>query len=73
LISQGTRHVAFDLAVRPGWENYAPRTVALIKQTTKIAVEMNVAEIVDAHAEQTHVTRDDVEAALLSHMHFDHI
>lgn len=59
--------------MRRDWENYAPKTVALIKATTTVSVKQNVAEILDEHAASTGVSSHDVEAVILSHMHFDHV
>lgn len=79
LVSHGNRHVLFDLGVRLDWENYAPRTVDLIRKTTQCRTEQNVSEILDAHAAgQTDqsspaVRSTDIEAIIWSHHHFDHI
>ncbi|KAK8124344.1 Metallo-hydrolase/oxidoreductase [Apiospora kogelbergensis] len=80
LISHGERHVLFDLGVRRDWDQYAPKTVDLIRRTTQCHTEKNVSEILDAHAEQRAAAGDDsavrstdVEAVVWSHHHFDHI
>lgn len=82
LISHGKRHVLFDLGVRRDWENYAPKTVDLIRRTTQCHTEQNVSEILDAHADAATLTdpaspaavrSTDIEAIIWSHHHFDHI
>jgi hypothetical protein len=70
--------------MRKDWENYAPVTVDLINQTTRVSVEKGVAEILDDQYYQNEVTNDnsaekcmvnstDIEAIIWSHHHFDHV
>lgn len=78
LVSNGERHVLFDLGVRRDWDHYAPKTVDLIQRTTRCHTEKNVSEILDAHADQVGETEravrsTDIEAVIWSHHHFDHI
>ncbi|CAI7591046.1 unnamed protein product [Penicillium palitans] len=77
LVSNGNRHVLFDLGMRVDWENYAPKVVRLIQQTTRVHVEKNVAEILDMQQEWPEdgpvVRSKDIEAIIWSHHHFDHI
>ena len=77
LVSNGNRHVLFDLGMRVDWENYAPKVVRLIQQTTRVHVEKNVAEILDTQQEWPEdgpvVRSKDIEAIIWSHHHFDHI
>ncbi|KAA8644049.1 hypothetical protein EYZ11_004471 [Aspergillus tanneri] len=75
LVSNGSRHILFDLGVRRDWENYAPRTVDLIRRTTRVHVDKNVAEILDAQEQWSGpvVRSKDIEAVIWSHHHFDHI
>ncbi|KAH6660306.1 hypothetical protein BKA67DRAFT_667194 [Truncatella angustata] len=78
LVSHGNRHVLFDLGVRRDWENYAPRTVDLIRRTTRCHTEKNISEILDTYAKQVSdadvvVRSRDIEAIIWSHHHFDHI
>ena len=48
LVSDGHRHIVFDLGVRRDWENYAPSTVSIIKSTTEVETDKNVSEILDS-------------------------
>ncbi|SPQ24134.1 2b39dff3-ee1e-4787-827f-2a7d9516924a [Thermothielavioides terrestris] len=73
LISHGDRHVLFDLGVRKDWHHYAPKTVDLIRRTTRCRTDKNVSEILDEHAALTGVRSADIEAIIWSHHHFDHI
>ena len=75
LISHGDQHVLFDLGVRRDWENLAPRTVSLIRQTTECRTDKNVSEILDEQAglAEPAVRSTDIEAIIWSHHHFDHI
>ena len=73
LISNGKRHVVFDLGVRRDWENYSPSTVSLIRRTTTVETEKNVSEILDHDVNGVHVKSKDIEAVIWSHPHFDHI
>lgn len=63
--------------MRVDWENYAPKVVRLIQQTTRVHVEKNVAEILDTQQEWPEdgpvVRSKDIEAIIWSHPHFDHI
>lgn len=72
LVSNGNRHVIFDLGVRRDWENYSPATVSLIQRTTRVETKANVTEILDAHQHETGVKSTDIEAVIWSHHHFDH-
>lgn len=73
LISNGNRHVLFDLGVRKDWENLSPSMVSMIHQFCEIHNPANVADILDAHTSSTGITRSDIEAVIWSHSHFDHI
>ncbi|KKK20297.1 hypothetical protein P175DRAFT_0439724 [Aspergillus ochraceoroseus IBT 24754] len=77
LVSNGDRHVLFDLGVRRDWDNYAPKTVDLIRRTTQVKTEKNVSEILDSHEDWVGpgpaVRSKDIEAVIWSHHHFDHI
>lgn len=73
LISNGKRHVLFDLGVPKNVENGAPSTVALLKQGFKVTVKQNVAEILDDHSSEVGVKSTDIEAVIWSHHHFDHV
>lgn len=79
LVSNGDRHVLFDLGVRRDWDNYAPKTVDLIRRTTQCHTDQNVSEILDAYAatqaesSSSAVRSTDIEAIIWSHHHFDHI
>ncbi|KFA67836.1 hypothetical protein S40285_08746 [Stachybotrys chlorohalonatus IBT 40285] len=76
LISHVDRHILFDLGVRRDWENYAPKTVDLIRSTTICRTEKNISEILDEHADQLGaegaVRSTEIEAVIWSHHHFDH-
>lgn len=72
LISNGTRHVVFDLGVRKDWTNLSPSTVSLIHNLGEMTSPTNVADILDAHAGETGISRADVDAVIWSHSHFDH-
>lgn len=79
LISNGNRHVLFDLGLRSDWTNCAPKTVDLIHRTTKCYTDQNISQILDAHASSpegfssSSVRSTDIEAVIWSHHHFDHI
>lgn len=77
LVSHGDRHILFDLGVRRDWENYAPKTVDLIRRTTKVHTEKNVSEILDSAEDwpdqEPAVRSKHIEAVVWSHHHFDHI
>lgn len=79
LVSNGNRHVLFDLGLRSDWKNCAPETVDLIDRTTKCYTDQNISEILDAHANSSEgdssssVRSTDIEAIIWSHHHFDHI
>lgn len=77
LVSNGRRHVVFDLGVRRDWENYAPNTTNLIRRTTNCQVAMNISEILDEQADASgdpsSIRSADIEAIIWSHHHFDHI
>lgn len=72
LISHGSRHIVFDLGVRPDWENYAPRVVALLKAHNSITVGRDVAGLLDDSASAVGISSQDIEAIVWSHSHFDH-
>ncbi|KAL8720219.1 MAG: hypothetical protein Q9225_002881 [Loekoesia sp. 1 TL-2023] len=73
LISNGDRHIVFDLGVRRDWEYYAPNTVQLIKATTTVKTEKNVSEILDSDVSGLGIKSTDISAVVWSHHHFDHI
>lgn len=73
LISNGDRHVIFDLGVRPDWRNYAPSVVSLIEATTAITAGSDVASILDSGTSSVGIQRTDIESVIWSHSHFDHI
>ena len=72
LISNGNRHVVFDLGVRRDWDKYAPRIVSLIKATTTVTPGLHdVASVLDTS--DLGIRTRDIEAIIWSHNHFDHI
>ncbi|KAK3940208.1 N-acyl homoserine lactonase AttM [Diplogelasinospora grovesii] len=73
LISNGTRHVIFDLGVRPDWQNYAPRVVSLVEATTTVTPGTDVSSVLDADTSGLGIRTADIEAVIWSHNHFDHI
>ncbi|GAW20430.1 hypothetical protein ANO14919_099360 [Xylariales sp. No.14919] len=73
LVSNGERHVLFDLGVRPDWHNYAPRVVSSIDATTTITVGTDVSSMLDFGKSGLGIRSKDIEAAIWSHNHFDHI
>lgn len=78
LISNGDRHLLFDLGVRADWENYSPTYVKSIKKVCEIRGRKNIAGILDEQDESPdHDTKPirskDIEAVIWSHYHFDHI
>ena len=73
LVSHGDRHLVFDLGVRTDWENYAPKVVSLIKSTTSILPDKDVATVLDTADANLPVRSRDIEAVIWSHSHFDHI
>lgn len=79
LVSNGDRHILFDLGLRSDWKNCAPKTVDLIHRTTKCYTNQNIVEILDAHSSSavgdssSSVQSTDIEAIIWSHHHFDHI
>lgn len=80
LVSNGDRHVLFDLGLRSDWNNCAPKTVDLIHRTTKCYTDQDISQILDNHASSSEressliVARStDIEAIVWSHHHFDHI
>ena len=73
LISNGNRHVIFDLGVRRDWENYSPSTVSIIKKTTTVETKKNVSEILDSEVTGVGIKSQDIDAVIWSHHHFDHV
>lgn len=74
LISNGDRHVIFDLGVRHDWENLSPATLSMLKQTkTGVHTGPNVAQIIDASNSVSGIKSTDIEAIIWSHHHFDHV
>jgi glyoxylase-like metal-dependent hydrolase (beta-lactamase superfamily II) len=73
LISNGDRHVLFDLGVRCDWQNYAPTTADLIRRTTDVQVRENVAQTLASQETECGIASHQVEAVIWSHHHFDHI
>ncbi|RYP59319.1 hypothetical protein DL769_008583 [Monosporascus sp. CRB-8-3] len=73
LISNGSRHVVFDLGVRPDWQNYAPRIVSLVKATTVVTPGSDVSSVLDSDQSGVNIRSADIEAVIWSHNHFDHI
>jgi len=73
LISNGNRHVLFDLGVPKDIQNGAPATTAMLKRGFTVDVKQNVAEILDDHSSEVGVKSKDVEAVIWSHHHFDHV
>ncbi|KAJ9212701.1 hypothetical protein DTO166G4_5648 [Paecilomyces variotii] len=63
------RKVLFDLGVRKDWENLAKPLYEAIKDTFKVEVEKDVAQILRENG----VKLEDVEGIIWSHWHFDHI
>lgn len=72
LISNGQRHIVFDLGVRPDWENCAPRIVSLLREHNTVARGRDVATIITESAPTLGISTADVEAIVWSHNHFDH-
>lgn len=73
LISNGSRHVLFDLAVRPDWENLPPTIVDMINSQTIIQTPRNISDVLDSDKSSLGVRSTDIEAIIWSHAHFDHI
>ncbi|KAI1130706.1 beta-lactamase-like protein [Nemania abortiva] len=73
LISNGKRHVIFDLGVRTDWKNYAPSVVSLIEATTVITVGSDVASVLNSDTSGVNIRSTDIESIIWSHNHFDHI
>ena len=48
LISHGTRHVVFELGVRPNWQNYVRKILSLIQATTTVTAGSDVATVLDS-------------------------
>lgn len=67
------RHIIFDLGTRPDWENYSPATVSLIKRTTIVIPDNDVATLLDSDESGLNVKPGNVEAIIWSHNHFDHV
>ena len=63
----------FDLGIRKDWENYAPRIVSVIKQSTKIIPGPDVATVLDSDKSGLGIRSRDIEAVVWSHNHFDHM
>ncbi|KAK2812434.1 hypothetical protein FQN50_001435 [Emmonsiellopsis sp. PD_5] len=73
LISNGNRHVLFDLGIRRDWENLPPGIVSMIKSDYPVTVEKDMAEILDTDTTGVGIGSKDIEAIIWSHHHFDHI
>ncbi|KAJ5334997.1 hypothetical protein N7452_007400 [Penicillium brevicompactum] len=73
LISNSSRHVLFDLAVRQDWENLPPSIVAMIKSQTVIQEPRNISDVLDSDESSLGIRSKDIEAIIWSHAHFDHI
>ncbi|EFE44953.1 hypothetical protein TRV_00204 [Trichophyton verrucosum HKI 0517] len=73
LVSSGTRNAVFDLGIRTDWRNYAPKVVSVIEETTVITVGSDVASIIESDAGGLNLRREDIQAVIWSHNHFDHI
>ena len=73
MISNGGRHVIFDLGVRSDWENNAPKVVTLIKATTVVTKGTDVASVLDSDDSGLNIRSADIQAVIWSHNHFDHI
>lgn len=72
LISNGNRHILFDLGMRHDRENLPPKTVSLIKNTTNVDIGANVADVLDSDVSGLNIRSKDIEAIVWSHHHFDH-
>lgn len=72
LISNGNRHVLFDLGMRNDWENLPPKTLSLIKNTTNVDIGPNIADVLDSDVSGLNICSKDIEAIIWSHHHFDH-
>lgn len=72
LISNGNRHILFDLGMRHDWEDLPPKTVSLIKNTTNVDIGSNVADVLDSDVSGLNIRSKDIEAIIWSHHHFDH-
>lgn len=76
LVSNGDRHIVFDLGVRLDWENYPPAIVSLIKKTTIVKPgKKDIAGMLDSEDDDNWpgIRSKDVEAVIWSHNHFDHV
>ncbi|EFE33934.1 uncharacterized protein ARB_07398 [Trichophyton benhamiae CBS 112371] len=73
LVSSGTRNIVFDLGIRTDWRNYAPKVVSVIEETTVITVGSDVASIIESNTGDLNLRREDIQAVIWSHNHFDHI
>jgi glyoxylase-like metal-dependent hydrolase (beta-lactamase superfamily II) len=73
LISKGDHHVVFDLGVRHDWDNYAPKIVSLIKETTTVTMGQDVASVLNNDKSGLNIRSSDIRSVIWSHNHFDHI
>lgn len=73
LVSNGNRHVLFDLGVRKDLSKGPPSVPERInKNKWTVTAEQDVAEIIDDKVSQTGVASKDIEAVIFSHHHWDH-
>nr|A0A097ZPE4.1 RecName: Full=Cytochrome P450 monooxygenase andK; AltName: Full=Anditomin synthesis protein K; Flags: Precursor [Aspergillus stellatus]BAP81865.1 AndK [Aspergillus stellatus] len=72
LISNGNRHIIFDLGLRQDYENLPPRIAGLLKNAPYIVTEANVSEILDSDDTGLDIKGRDIEAVIWSHHHYDH-
>ncbi|KAL4799161.1 cytochrome P450 [Aspergillus venezuelensis] len=72
LLSNGNRHVIFDLGLRRDYENLPPRIAGLLKNAPHIVTEANVSEILDSDDTGLSFKARDIEAVIWSHHHYDH-
>jgi glyoxylase-like metal-dependent hydrolase (beta-lactamase superfamily II) len=72
LISNGNRHIIFDLGLRRDYENLPPRIASLLRNAPYIVTKANVSEILDSDDSGLNVRSGDIEAVIWSHPHYDH-
>lgn len=71
LISNGSRHLLWDLGIRKDWENMAPKVLETVKKMGALNIDKDTAQILDED-ETVGIKSKDIEAVIWSHHHFDH-